>query len=132
MNNKITKKDLRKFGIVFGLLLCSSVAYHYFKEDVIRYWTLGIGTFAVFSGVFIPILVKPLYSILRLVFRAFMWILTRVVLVLVYIITIIPIGLIMRIIGKDPMNRKIEKERKSYWIKKDGLYSSEGYLTRQY
>ena len=35
---------------------------------------------------------------------------------LVYFLTVLPIGLIMRLLGKDLLRQKIDKNAKSYWI----------------
>ena len=37
----------------------------------------------------------------------------------IFFLVVTPIGLIMRLLGKDPLNLKYNKER-SYWIEKDG------------
>jgi hypothetical protein len=39
-----------------------------------------------------------------------------VVMALIYFITVVPIGLIMRLMGKDMLRQKIDKNAKSYWI----------------
>ena len=37
---------------------------------------------------------------------------------LVYFLTVLPTGLIMRLFGKDLLNRKLDKNAKSYWIER--------------
>ena len=37
---------------------------------------------------------------------------------LVYFSTVMPIGLIMRLLGKDLLLQKLDKKAKSYWIKR--------------
>ena len=44
-------------------------------------------------------------------------IISSVTLFLVYILTIVSTGLIMKILKRDPMRRKFDKDSKSYWIK---------------
>lgn len=41
-----------------------------------------------------------------------------VVMFLMYVVCFIPGGLIMRIVGYDPMHRKFDKDAKTYWIEK--------------
>jgi len=54
---------------------------------------------------------------------------SRVLLSLVFFLVIMPTGLIMRLVGKDPMDRKLEPNAASYWIKKEEQtdYSLERY-----
>jgi hypothetical protein len=42
-----------------------------------------------------------------------------VVMALVYFTTVVPIGLIMRLMGKDMLRQKFDKNAKSYWIERD-------------
>ena len=42
-----------------------------------------------------------------------------VVMALVYFTTVVPIGLIMRLMGKDMLRQKLDKNAKSYWIVRD-------------
>lgn len=38
---------------------------------------------------------------------------------IIYITTVIPTGIFVRIAGKDLLRQKIEKNTKSYWIERD-------------
>jgi hypothetical protein len=42
-----------------------------------------------------------------------------VVMALVYFSTVVPIGLIMRLMGKDLLRQKLDKNTKSYWIERN-------------
>ena len=37
----------------------------------------------------------------------------------IFFLTVTPIGLIMKIMGKDLLNKKYDKKKKTYWIKRD-------------
>ena len=41
-----------------------------------------------------------------------------IVMALVYFITVLPVGLIMRLLGKDILKQKLDKSAKSYWIER--------------
>lgn len=47
------------------------------------------------------------------------WVNTRLILFIIYYLIFAPIGLGMRLFGVDLLNRKIDKGRDSYWIKKE-------------
>lgn len=42
-----------------------------------------------------------------------------VVLGLVYVTTVVPTGLIMRVLGRDPLGRRFDPSAASYWIERD-------------
>lgn len=50
------------------------------------------------------------------------WTISHFVLGLVYYLVLTPTGLLMRLVGRDPMKRTLEKNAKSYWIERDGRH----------
>jgi len=55
------------------------------------------------------------------------WINTRIILTLVYFLIISPLALVFKLIGKDPMERKIGQSD-SYWKKREaGEFKKEDY-----
>jgi hypothetical protein len=55
---------------------------------------------------------------------------TRVILTVMYYLVFTPIGLIMRALGRDPMNRSLTGE--SYWIERTVVDESPARLTKYY
>ena len=47
-----------------------------------------------------------------------------VLMALVYFTTVVPIGLIMRLMGKDLLRQKLNKNAKSYWIERNAPMGS--------
>jgi hypothetical protein len=47
------------------------------------------------------------------------WINTRLILCAIFYLVFTPIGLVMRLLKIDPLDRKIDKNKNSYWIKKE-------------
>lgn len=47
------------------------------------------------------------------------WTISHVILAAVYYLLITPIGLFMRLLGHDPMQRRFDKQAKTYWIAHD-------------
>jgi hypothetical protein len=41
-----------------------------------------------------------------------------VIMVLIYFTTVVPIGLLMRLMGKDLLKQKLDRNVKSYWIER--------------
>ena len=38
---------------------------------------------------------------------------------LVFFLTVLPTGIIMRLLGKDLLNRKIDRSATTYWVKRE-------------
>ena len=113
-----SNKDIKSFGITIGiiLLVLSGLLMYHGKEF---YQTIAILASAFIGlGLILPILLKPIYF-MWMVFAAILgWIMTRVILSLVFYLIITPIGLITRIIGEDFLAFK-KKNLDSYWNHRD-------------
>ena len=117
-NIKTYKKNIRSFGITIGIILfiISATLLYYDKSSyqIIAY--MGGGFIAL--GIIIPILLKPIY-ILWMTFAVMLgWVMTRVILSLVFYLIMTPIGLITKLLGEDFLDLK-ETNVKSYWNNRD-------------
>ena len=128
---KTSNKDIRSFGITIGIILfiISATLFYYDKSSyqIISY--IGGGFIAL--GIIIPILLKPIY-ILWMTFAVILgWVMTRVVLSLVFYLIITPIALITRLIGKDFLTLK-SKKLESYWNNRDSSIELNQDYTKQF
>ena len=68
-------------------------------------------------------LIRPLFKTIYSLWLGFSVILgyfiSRALLTIIFFLVLTPTGLIMRLVGKDPMERKWDPEAKSYWIKRE-------------
>lgn len=114
-NIKSNKKDLKKFGITIGgaLLIISAFLYFYEKPSA-PYFMGGGFVFQIIAQIF-PILFLPLQKI-WMTFAVIMgFVMTRIILSLLFYVIITPINYISKLFGKDFLDLKIEKQKKSYW-----------------
>jgi hypothetical protein len=58
------------------------------------------------------------------------FVVSYVVLALVFFIVLTPIGLLMRLLGHDPLCRKFDPAAKSYWIPREGTKTVESYFNQ--
>jgi hypothetical protein len=122
------KTTLRKFGITMAvvfLLIAGGILFRYHRISV---------TFSLLSSVFfLAALVAP--ALLAYVYIPWMrfafvlaWINTRVILIIVYYLFFPLFALGTKLAGVDFLDRKIEKDRKSYWKKKERVpFTAESY-----
>jgi len=64
-------------------------------------------------------LLKPLYDLWMKFAAVLAWINTRLILILMFYLVFTPIGLIMRLFGSAQLGLRIEKDKRSYWVKND-------------
>ena len=117
-NINTSKKDIRSFGITIGiiLLIVSAVLLYYNKES---YQSLAImaSTF-IGLGIILPVLLKPAYLVWMTFAVILGWVMTRVILSIVFYLIMTPIGLISRLLGEDFLALK-RKDSNSHWNYRD-------------
>lgn len=117
-----SKKALRSFGWLVGgvLLLIALVVWwrHDWMFTTPVYWLGGIGGALVILGSGVPVALRPLYHVWMALALVLGFVMTRVLLTLVFFLLITPIGLVRRLLGKDPLRQQPDADTPSYWIPK--------------
>ena len=109
----------RSFGIVFFVVFLLIATYPLINQESIRYWSLCISIIFLILGLLNSRILTPL-NILWFKFGIFLGkIVTPLIMGIVFFFVVTPIGLLMRIIKKDLINLKFNKD-KSYWRNKEG------------
>ena len=112
---KITKEEIRKFGIVIGIILLIIGVILLWKRNIYYPILMIIGIFLFVGGLSIPIILKPIY-IIWMIFATIMgWLMTRFILSLLFYGLITPISLIARLMGKKFIYLRWDKINNSYW-----------------
>lgn len=83
-------------------------------------WALGgVGAVLVVLGLVAPAILAPLNRGWTKLGLLLFKVVNPIVLGLIFLVTIVPIGLIMRASGKDLLRQKFDPDAKSYWIERD-------------
>jgi hypothetical protein len=113
----IDKKDLRQFGMVLALILALFAFIHFRKEHFdLSMWLSVFSGISLLSAALIPAALMPVFKIFTKIAHALGWVNTRLILALVYYIIVTPIGLVFRILRKDLLGLKMDKNKSSYWL----------------
>ena len=127
--NKIKMSSNRNFGLLFFFVFLIVSLWPLTFGDSIRIWSLIISIIFLILGLMNSKLLTPLNKLwfkLGIILGA---IVAPLVLGIVFFLVLTPIGLVMRIIGKDLLNKKYDKKKRTYWIKRD---TSIGTMKRQF
>ena len=109
----------RSFGYTFCVFFLLFFLFSIYHNNGLNYYLLLISIFF-----FIVTFIKPsffkkpnlLWFKLGMLIGSFI---SPIVMTLIYVITILPVGIILKLFNKDVMNIKIKKSHKSYWINKN-------------
>lgn len=112
MESKVS--ELRKFGFILGFAFLGITVYTAFKHKLIP--ELGaVAVILLALTLMYPkalVLVKWFWDKVGLVLGT---VNTYILLFLIYVLIMTPIGLIMRLLGKDALKLKPQKSQLSYW-----------------
>ena len=109
-----TKKDLRNFGFTIGSILLVIALILFFKEKDSDVYFFSIGLVFILSGIVFSFILKPFYKIWMTFAVIVGWIMTRIILAILFFFIITPIGVLARLFGKDFLNLKPDN-RDSFW-----------------
>ncbi len=120
-------KQLRQFGFIalgaFGLLGAwvswKGTLFGIGLGDVARPIAFGLwvlGAFSALLSVVWPQGNRPLFVALSVLAFPIGFVLSHGVLAVLFFGVFTPVGLVMRLWGRDPLERRFQKERTSYWV----------------
>ena len=110
----------RSFGIVFFIVFVLVATYPLLNQGEVRIWSLIISFLFLFLGLLNSKILTPLN---KLWFRFGLFlgkIISPIIMGVIFFLVVTPIGMLMRLFGKDVLNLKLNKKKSSYWIEKVG------------
>ena len=109
----------RSFGIVFFVVFLLIGLFPLINNSEIRLWSIVISLIFLVLGLLNSKILSPLNK-LWFKFGIFLGkIISPLIMGVIFFLVVTPIGLIMRLLGKDVLNLKYQ-DKKSYWIEKTG------------
>ena len=108
----------RSFGILFSIVFAIIAFWPTINGNPLRLWSIPISVIFLVLGLLNSKLLNPL-NIVWVKFGELLGrIVAPIVMAIIYFIIVTPIGLFMRLIGKDLLNIKFSKSN-TYWIKRE-------------
>ena len=121
-NDNIKLGSNRSFGIVFCIVFLLVAVYPLLNDNQIRYWSIIISIIFLLLGVFNSKILTPL----NILWMKFGLLLGKIIspLIMGFVFGVVtPISILMKLIGKDSLNLKRNKND-TYWLKKQEIKSS--------
>ena len=110
-------RAVRAFGLLFAGLFGILTGILFWRGNAQGNYYALIGPVFLLAGLFFPGALRQVYRLWMLLAFTLGWITTRTILVLAYWIIMTPMGLLMRISGKDVLDERIDRSATSYWKK---------------
>ena len=131
-NIKGNKSDWKKFGITMGIILTIIGLYLVWKNnDYFTYFFFVAAAFFII-GLLLPAALKYVYKAWMSLAVVMGFIMTRVIMIIIFYLLVTPIGLIASITGKKFLDMKIDQNAKSYWLARDKSIKVKADYERQF
>ena len=116
-----SEKRLRQFGITVGAVFLALTLWMFLKQYPILFqYLLGIiGILLMVIGISCSSVLRRIYKVWMGIAFAMGWIVSRILLVIIFYLVLTPIGLTARLFGKDFLDIRVKKVQDSHWIKRD-------------
>jgi hypothetical protein len=109
----------KSFGLVFFVVFLLISLYPLLNDENIRLWSLIVSIIFLVLGILNSVLLSPLNKLWFKFGILLGKIISPIIMGIIFFLVVTPIGLIMRLLGKDVLNLKYN-DYKSYWIEKTG------------
>ncbi len=109
--------ELRSFGLLMGGA-CGLLALWplLIRGESPRPWPLGLGLLLAVLGAACPRWLRPLHQVWMWIGGWLGWINTRIILAAGFYALVTPIGIVLRLAGKDPMGRRFGRSETPYRV----------------
>jgi hypothetical protein len=121
LNRNPSRRDLSVFAVVLPLVALVVGVIAVIRFDAIGVaqivWGMGAALTLVYLAVpgwRVPIFVGWMYATYPIG-----WILSHVVLLIVFFVVIVPFGVIARLTRRDPLARRVDRSAPSYWRRRE-------------
>ena len=105
----------QKFGFIVGGACLLLTAWQYFAHRQLIIWLLATGVLLILCAVIVPQILNPLRLLWDRIGHVLGIINTTIILFLLYFLIITPIGLIIRLLGKNNLDLKFNSGMPTYW-----------------
>jgi len=115
---KTGPRELRKFGLLVGGVFAALGLFFWWRHKAAFPYLLAPGLILIAFGAGMPKLLRHVY--LGWMALAFMlgFVVSNVLLTILFFLVITPIGLLARLFGKDFLSLKLNRAAPTYWIRR--------------
>lgn len=117
-------KAERSFGILFSIVFLCVAFYPLLAGEGVRLWSLFVAFVFVILAYFFPHTLSFLNRAWIKIGVILGHVVSPIVMAAIYFLTVVPVGFVMRIFGKDLLRQKFDKNAKSYWVEPSELVGS--------
>ena len=115
-NIKSTNKELREFSFTIGIIFALMAGLFYWRGKDHYFYFAILSFILLILGLIVPIALKPIQKVWMTIALLLGFVMTRVILCILFYLVITPISLLGKLLGRDQLSLRFNKKANSYWI----------------
>jgi hypothetical protein len=116
---KTGERELRKFGWLVGGVFAVLGLLMWMRHKPLYPYFITPGLVLVIAGLLVPKALKWIYVAWMSLAIVLGHVMSIVILTVFYFLVITPMGLVARLVGRDFLSLKLDRQASSYWIRRD-------------
>jgi len=129
---KIREPSNRSFGLVFAAVFTFVGLWPVIKGQMPRLWALCLAGGFLLAALAAPSILTLLNRLWHLVGLALHRVITPLAMALIYYGAVVPLGLLLKALRRDPLRLEREPAAVSYWIQRDPPGPERSSMSRQF
>ena len=117
-HDDIKPSSNKSFGLVIAAFFAIVALWPLLHAERVRWWALGVAAAFAIAALLWPAALAPLNTLWTRLGLLLYKVVSPVVLGLLFFVTVTPIALIMRVLGKDPLRLRRDPNAASYWLER--------------
>lgn len=113
---KSGKKELREFGLLVGGVLAAIGGLMLWHQKTAYPYFLGTGAALIVLGVLAPSVLKPVQKAWMTFALLMGFVMTRLILGVIFFVVLTPIALIVKLTGKKFLDLSFKNEAETFWV----------------
>ncbi len=126
-------REARKFGVILTFILLGLAVFSYWREHPGRAIAVATAAALVITCTFVafPLWLK-FFRVWMKFAEVLSWVMTRVLLSIFFYLILTPVGFVMRLLGKAPLDLAWKDGKSTYWIDKPEIESTVERYSKQF
>lgn len=125
-------KTLRRFGSTLGCFFALLGGVFLWRQsDAWFYFSLWAVVF-LFFGLAFPGVLRPVHRVWMTMALLMGWVMSRVILMVVFYFVLTPVAVVTRVLGKDFLGLRKGKEESTYWLNRERDHLDKRVYEQQY
>jgi hypothetical protein len=122
----------RSFGLVFVFVLLFVAGANYWAGGHWYFFWAALAAALLAVSLLIPRVLTPLKRLWLKLGKALNFVVSPVVVMLIYVVAVVPVGILIQLFGKDLLLLRSDHSARSYWINRSGAGPSPESLKDQF